>query len=39
MSALGTPGSLADPSLRLLGPGGAVAGFSADDGVGLRCYR
>jgi phospholipase/lecithinase/hemolysin len=35
ISALGTPGSLADPSLRLLGPDGAVVGFSADDGVGF----
>jgi len=35
MSALGTPGSLADPSLRLIGPGGNVVAFSADDGVGF----
>jgi hypothetical protein len=35
MSALGTAGSLADPSLRLLGPNGSVAGFNADSGVGF----
>ena len=35
VSSLGTPGSLADPSLRLLGPSGAVFGSNADSGAGF----
>ena len=35
ISSLGTAGSLADPSLRLVGPSGAVAGANADDGAGF----
>jgi phospholipase/lecithinase/hemolysin len=35
ISSLGTTGSLADPSLRLLGPGGNLIGASSDDGVGF----
>jgi Ca2+-binding RTX toxin-like protein len=35
MSSLGTAGSLADPSLRLLGPSGALFGSNADDGAGF----
>src|SRR5215208_5045826 len=35
MSSLATAGSLADPSLRLLGPNGAVAESDADSGAGF----
>lgn len=35
ISSLGTAGSLADPSLRLLGPSGSLFGSNADDGVGF----
>ena len=35
VSSLGTTGSLADPSLRLLGPSGNLIGASSDDGVGF----
>lgn len=35
VSSLGTAGSLADPSLRLLGPSGSVFGSDADKGVGF----
>ena len=35
VSSLGTAGSLADPSLRLLGPSGNLIGASSDDGVGF----
>ena len=35
VSSLGTTGSLADPSLRLLGPSGAVFGSNADSGAGF----
>ena len=35
VSSLGTFGSLADPSLRLLGPSGAVFGSNADSGAGF----
>lgn len=35
VSSLGTAGSLADPSLRLLGPSGNLIGASIDDGVGF----
>ena len=35
MSSLGLAGSLADPSLRLLGPSGALADSDADDGAGF----
>lgn len=35
VSSLGTAGSLADPSLRLLGPNGSVFGSNADDGAGF----
>jgi len=37
-SSLGTTGSLADPSLRLLGPSGNLIGASSDDGVGFDAY-
>ena len=35
ISSLGTAGTLADPSLQLLGPKGALFGSNADDGVGF----
>ena len=35
MSSLGTPGSLGDPALRLLGPSGALFGSNADSGAGF----
>jgi Ca2+-binding RTX toxin-like protein len=35
VSSLGTAGSLADPSLRLLGPGGSQVGADADSGAGF----
>lgn len=35
VSSLGTAGTLADPSLRLLGPSGNLIGASLDDGVGF----
>jgi phospholipase/lecithinase/hemolysin len=35
VSSLGTSGTLADPSLRLLGPSGNLIGASLDDGVGF----
>jgi hypothetical protein len=35
VSSLGTAGSLADPSLRLLGPSGALFGSNADSGAGF----
>lgn len=35
ISSLGTPGTLADPSLRLLGPSGSLFGSNADDGAGF----
>ncbi|MBA3729909.1 MAG: pre-peptidase C-terminal domain-containing protein, partial [Sphingomonas sp.] len=35
ISSLGTAGSLADPSLRLLGPSGGLFGSNADDGAGF----
>ena len=35
VSSLGTMGSLADPSLRLLGPSGNLIGASSDEGVGF----
>ncbi|MEO6581242.1 MAG: SGNH/GDSL hydrolase family protein, partial [Sphingomicrobium sp.] len=35
ISSLGTPGSLGDPSLRLLGPSGALFGSNADSGAGF----
>jgi len=35
VSSLGTMGSLADPSLRLLGPSGNLIAASLDDGVGF----
>lgn len=35
VSSLGTAGSLADPSLRLLGPAGNLIGASSDEGVGF----
>ena len=35
MSSLGTAGSLADPSLRLLGPNGSQVGADADSGAGF----
>ena len=35
VSSLWTAGSLADPSLRLLGPSGNLIGASSDDGVGF----
>jgi Ca2+-binding RTX toxin-like protein len=34
-SSLGTPGSLGDPSLRLLGPGGNLIGANDDSGAGF----
>jgi phospholipase/lecithinase/hemolysin len=35
ISSLGTAGSLADPTLRLLGPSGAIAGTNDDSGAGF----
>ena len=35
MSSLGTPGSLGDPSLRLLGPSGNLIGTNDDSGAGF----
>jgi phospholipase/lecithinase/hemolysin len=35
VSTLGMAGSLADPSLRLLGPSGNIIGTSSDEGVGF----
>ena len=35
MSSLGVPGSLGDPSLRLLGPGGNLIGSNDDSGAGF----
>jgi hypothetical protein len=35
MSSLGTPGTLGDPSLRVLGPSGSLFGANADSGAGF----
>ncbi|HUE79050.1 MAG TPA: SGNH/GDSL hydrolase family protein [Sphingomicrobium sp.] len=35
MSSLGTPGSLGDPALQLLGPSGSLFASNADDGAGF----